>query len=76
MQSNLLKKVIKDKGMTVTSVAKKVGITRETLYNRMDSGDFRASEIVAITNVLSLTKKERDDIFFTQWSELHSTNSE
>jgi predicted transcriptional regulator len=66
MQSNLLKKVIKDKGMTVTSVAKKVGITRETLYNRMDSGDFRASEIVAITNVLSLTKKERDDIFFTQ----------
>ena len=65
MQSNLLKKVIKDKGMTVTSVAKKVGITRETLYNRMDSGDFRASEIVAITNVLSLTKKERDDIFFT-----------
>lgn len=66
MQSNLLKKVIKDKGMTVTSVAKKVEITRETLYNRMDSGDFRASEIVAITNVLSLTKKERDDIFFTQ----------
>ena len=50
--------------MTITSVAKKIGITRETLYNRLDNGDFKASEIVAITNVLSLTKKERDDIFF------------
>ena len=59
----LLKKKISDSGMTVSSIADKSGILRETLYNRMKSGNFYASEIVALTNVLRLTRKERDDIF-------------
>ena len=50
----LLKKKISDSGMTVSAIADKSGILRETLY---------ASEIVALTNVLRLTRKERDDIF-------------
>lgn len=29
----------------------------------MNSGDFYASEIVALTRTLGLSKKERDDIF-------------
>nr|DAD79763.1 MAG TPA: TetR family transcriptional regulator [Siphoviridae sp. ctHjy10]DAE11310.1 MAG TPA: Transcriptional regulator [Myoviridae sp. ctq9w2]DAI54828.1 MAG TPA: TetR family Transcriptional regulator [Caudoviricetes sp.]DAP39141.1 MAG TPA: TetR family Transcriptional regulator [Caudoviricetes sp.]DAY66509.1 MAG TPA: TetR family Transcriptional regulator [Caudoviricetes sp.] len=49
--------------MTVSAIADKSGILRETLYNRMKSGNFYASEIVALTNVLRLTRKERDDIF-------------
>ena len=59
----LLKKKISDSGMTVSAIADKSGILRETLYNRMKSGNFYASEIVALTNVLRLTRKERDDIF-------------
>ena len=59
----LLKKKMKDSGMTTTAIADKAGILRETLYNRMQSGDFRASEIVALTRVLRLTRKERDEIF-------------
>lgn len=59
----LLKKKMKDSGMTTTAIADKADILRETLYNRMQSGDFRASEIVALTRVLRLTRKERDEIF-------------
>ena len=49
--------------MTVSAIADKSGILRETLYNRMKTGNFYASEIVALTNTLRLTRKERDDIF-------------
>ena len=59
----LLKKKISDSGMTVSAIADKSGILRETLYNRMKSGNFYASEIVSLTSVLRLTRKERDDIF-------------
>ena len=59
----ILKEKINNSGMTVTAIADKSGIVRETLYNRMRSGNFYASEIVALTDVLHLTRKERDDIF-------------
>ena len=58
----LLKEKISNSGMTVT-IADKSGILRETLYNRMKSGNFYASEITALTRVLHLTRKERDEIF-------------
>ena len=39
---------------------------RETLYNRFnENGEFKASEIVALTGALNLTKEERDKIFLT-----------
>ena len=41
----LLKEKISNSGMTVTAIADKSGILRETLYNRMKSGNFYASEI-------------------------------
>ncbi len=60
----LLKNKIEESGMTMTSIAKKSGILRETLYNRMnEKGDFTASEIVSLTLTLRLTKQERDNIF-------------
>lgn len=58
-----LKKRIEDSGMTFTSVAEKSGILRETLYNRMKTGDFKLSEICALSSVLQLNRDERDDIF-------------
>ena len=59
----LLKEKFEESGMTVTAIADKSGICRETLYNRMKSGNFYASEISALTKTLRLTRKERDDIF-------------
>lgn len=62
----MLKKKISDSGMTVTAVCKNVGISRETFYNRLSGkGEFTASEIVAFTEVLHLSKKEREEIFLS-----------
>lgn len=68
-----LKSRFKDTGMTVTAIAEKSGILRETLYNRLNGdADFKASEITALTKTLRLTKDERDDIFFANWGECNS----
>lgn len=61
-----LKKKISSMNMTMVAVSKESGILRETLYNRINTGgDFKASEIEGLSRALKLTKKERDDIFFT-----------
>lgn len=64
MNKQLLKDSIKDSGMSVTAIAKKSGIVRETLYNKIESGNFYASEIIALSRALRLTCEERDAIFF------------
>lgn len=62
-----LKEKIKNSGMTMTSIARKSSISRETLYNRLNGiGEFTASEIVGLTNALKLTRQERDNIFFNK----------
>lgn len=71
---NALKKSIENSGMTITFVAEKAGLLRETLYNRMKTGDFKLSEICALSRVLSLSRDERDEIFFANDSEYNSTN--
>jgi DNA-binding phage protein len=64
--NEMLLSKIKESGMTMTAVAKKTGIDRTTLYNRLKGiGEFTASEIVSLSNVLHLTKPERDKIFLT-----------
>ena len=56
---NLLKTKISESGIKMT-------ILSETLYNRLnENGEFKASEIVALTSALNLTKEERDKIFLT-----------
>ena len=61
---NLLKTKISESGIKMTILSEKTGISRETLYNRLnENGEFKASEIVALTSALNLTKEERDKIF-------------
>lgn len=60
----MLRTIIDESGMTIVSIAKKSGIKRETLYNRMAGvGEFTASEIVGLSEALNLTKATRDKIF-------------
>ena len=62
----MLKEEFKDSGMTMTAIAEKSGIKRETLYNRLKGlSEFSASEIVALTEVLHLSKEKRDKIFLS-----------
>lgn len=59
-----LRQKMDESGMTVVAIAKKSGILKATLYNRLKgAGEFTASEIVALTDVLRLTNQERDEIF-------------
>ncbi len=67
-----LKKYIEESGYSMVFIAEKTGILRETLYNRMKTGDFKLSEIQALSRVLSLSRDERDEIFFANDSELKS----
>ena len=60
----MLKQCIENSGMTVTAVAEKTGMLRETFYNRLKTGDFKLSEICSLVRVLRLNNKERDKIFF------------
>lgn len=61
----LLRTKMHETGMTVTAIARKSGILRETLYNRLNGkGEFSASEISSLTKVLRLSADERDRIFF------------
>lgn len=62
---NLLDETIKNTGITKTAIADKMGITRESLYNKLDGKtEFTVSEICSITNALNLSKDDRDAIFF------------
>lgn len=67
-----LKKCIDDSGMTMVAIAEKTGISRETIYNRMKTGDFKLSEICALSRALRMSKEKRDEIFFENESELYS----
>lgn len=60
-----LKSLISDSGMTMVSIAKRAGIGRVTLYNRLKGkGEFTASEMMGLKKVLSLTDAEWKKIFF------------
>ncbi len=59
-----LKKRISDSGMTVMAISEKTGINRATIYNRLNGrGEWTASEIVHISDVLRLTSEEKVKIF-------------
>mgnify|MGYP002525220024 CR=1 FL=1 len=60
-----LKNHISDSGMTMVSIAKRSGIGRVTLYNRLNGkGEFTASEMMGLKKALSLTDAEWKKIFF------------
>lgn len=68
-----LKDEISLSGLSVTYVSKKLGISREGFYKKMlNVTEFKASEIVKLKNILKLSSKKRDEIFFNQNGEFKS----
>jgi DNA-binding phage protein len=64
-----LKEKIAESGITMANIAKKSGMNRVTLYNRLSGiGEFTASEIVGLSDTLKLTKAEREQIFLKRGS--------
>ena len=72
--SKKLSDEISDSGMTITAIARKIGITREGFYKKLNNEtEFKASEISALQKILRLSNKKRDEIFFAKEVELKST---
>lgn len=67
VDTKALKERIDESGMTIVAISSKSGMLRETLYNRLKGkSDFRLSEVMALTNILHMSKEERDKIFFAE----------
>lgn len=63
----LLQDAISKAGVTVTWLARELGITREGLYNKINGKtEFKASEVAAMARLLHLNQSQREQIFFAQ----------
>lgn len=62
----LLKKSIIKNDKSIEDVAAAIGMDKSTFYRRLASGgkDFSIGEVDGICEFLSLTKKDRNQIFF------------
>ncbi len=61
----LLKTKIDESGITITALADKMGVSRETFYNRLESPDaFKLSEVIGLSKALNLPSKDVRQIFF------------
>jgi predicted transcriptional regulator len=50
----------------ITTIAEKMGISRQTLYLKMNGKrEFKTSEITNLCDILRLTNEEKERIFFT-----------
>lgn len=68
---------VDSRGLKFSFMAESIGISREWLYKKMNNeSSFRANEIMIITKLLGLTRRERDDIFFANACEFNSHNKE
>lgn len=60
-----LKTMIDDSGISFTRLAENTGMSRETLYRKLEGEtEFKVSEIYALSVSLKMTMTERDEIFF------------
>lgn len=65
LNSEMLKDTIADSGITITAIASKMGISRQSLYSKIDrKTDFTVSEISKLSAILNLDTQKRDCIFF------------
>ena len=62
---DLLRKKIDNSGISISHISRQMGISRETVYNKLNSGDFKVSEAVTLAHILKLSKKDIEQIFFT-----------
>lgn len=61
----LLRKMIDKSGYKLRFIASKLGITYQGFLRKINNEtEFKASEIQGLKELLNLTDKERDEIFF------------
>lgn len=64
----LLEQIIKDSGMTRKAIARKMGITPESLRRKIkNKHEFGQGEIIALCKILRLDRTQMLAIFFNQF---------
>ena len=65
--SNEIKKLINEKGYTLASFSKKLGINVSTLFRKLNKcNSFTIGEAVKMCSLLNLTKEQAVNIFFKE----------
>ena len=65
MNYQLLNFKIESRGLSKSTVAEELGITRQGLYNKLNGErEFKGSEIKKLIQMLKLDEQEQQDIFF------------
>lgn len=73
-QTNKIQGKMKEKGLTISTLSLKIGISKTSLFNKIhNQREFLASEISSIRTVLNLSDSEVQEIFFAKSVELKST---
>ena len=63
--SKKFKDYMKERGYTVKTLAEQVGISHESLYQKIgNERAFKATEIMRISEILGMSTADRDEIFF------------
>lgn len=61
-----LRQAIKDSGVSIVFIANRLGCSRNRVYSIINGADCTASEISEFTQLLHLTKQQRDHIFLSK----------
>lgn len=61
-----LERTVRESGITITHIADKMGCSRNRVYSILGGSECMASEIVALSEILHLTKEQRDGIFLPE----------
>lgn len=61
----MLRRTIEESGISITFIAAKMECSRNRIYAIIDGADCTASEITKLSEILHLTKRQRDDIFLS-----------
>lgn len=63
----ILNEEIMKSGLKITFIAKKLGLSREGFYKKLNNEtEFKASEIACVQKILGLSNQKRDEIFFSE----------
>jgi hypothetical protein len=72
--TQLLRKAIDDAGLKISAIMEALGIkSYTTMREKIDNvKNFTAREIIILCELLNLTEEQREQIFFTEKTELYS----
>ena len=61
----MLKEIAKAKHITLQSIADAIGVSRQGLFKKIENrSEFKASEVMRISELLDLSEKQKKQIFF------------